>query len=375
MSTQAIAAQKFLPFCRALLLGGSPTHAHGPLPIQQPSALTAEVVAALQDMINKAVMGWLIRGIGWRALPIPDEEDVLTTHIWDHASWGDRRLRFTDSSVDMLLLTWNLLAETCPQTTKHASNRRWRQMSPAQRTQWRAKARSDAVSSQAQKNQKQLAALSLQASGDQLLHHLIFRAIHRRRPVQAELWLHNPLNLMAFYPLPGLRSRKHCRALRALLTGPLAPLLPWITREWPDIWRTLPRPESLVRLTGQWRNQRVVFSAWISACEESDSAHLLVPLIAAYTDQAAMLENDQAHLSALVAAQPLTTRQPVKQEWAAALQPLDDITACHQAALRTHPVEREGTDHILLAEAARLGLTATRITLQAAASQLTDAIG
>ena len=375
MSTQAIAVQKFLPFCRALLLGGSPAHAHGPLPIQRPKALTAEVLAALEDMINKAVMGWLIRGIGWRSLPIPDDEDVSTARIWNQTSWGDLRLRFTDTSIDLLLLTWNLLAETGPQTVKHTNNRRWRQMSPAQRTQWRAKARSDAVSAQAQKNQQQLATLSLEASGDQLLHHLIFRAIHRRRPVLAELWMHNPLNLMAFYPLPGRRSRKQCRELRALLAGPLAPLLPWITREWPNIWRTLPLPESLVRLTGQWRNQSIVFSAWINACEESDCAHLLVPLIVAYADQAAQLDATKAHLSALVATQPLTTRQPAKQEWASALQPLDAITACHQAAMRTHPVEREGAQRILLTEAARLDLAATRATLQATASLLTDAIG
>ena len=113
MSTQSIAAQKFLPFCRALLLGGCPAHGHGLLPTQRPEALTAEVVAALEDMINKAVMGWLIRGIGWRALSIPDDEDVLTARIWHEASWGELRLRFTDASIDMLLLTWNLENKNC----------------------------------------------------------------------------------------------------------------------------------------------------------------------------------------------------------------------------------------------------------------------
>ena len=134
-------------------------------------------------------------------------------------------------------------------------------------------------------------------------------------------------------------------------------------------------PESLVRLTSQWRNQQVVFSTWIAACKAQGQAHLLVPLIAAYADQAASLAADQARLTALGANLPLTDRQPARALWAAALEPLQDLTACHQTSLRTHPIDREGVDHILLAEAARLQLAATRATLQAAARHLTNAIG
>ena len=375
MSTQATAARKFLPFCRALLLGNSPPRTQGRLPLRRPNALTAEVILALEDMINKATMGWLIRGIGWRRMQIPDGDDIFEARIWDEAIWGDLRLKFTAVSIDLLLMTWNLLCESASSTPVHPSNRRWRKMSPKQRVMWQANARKQAASAQERQNQERMAHLPIAASGDLLLHHIVFRSLYRRRAIYPDLWMNNPLNLMAFYTQAGLRSPEQCGALQKLLTGPLAPLMPWLSTEWPVLWRGLPGPESLEGLGRQHFNQAMVFAAWVQACEQTDQEHLLVPLIQGFVDQLSRLPADQKRLAIYTSGLPLTSRQPAHRQWADAFEPLHAIYLRHQTALRTHPIDREGSARILLSEAARLHLPAVYRQTQAAAHQLNDSIG
>jgi hypothetical protein len=375
MTHHDIAVERFLPFCRTVLLGGSPDHLLGQLPLRQPDALTAEVVAALQDMINKSVMGWLIRGIGWRRLSIPDDEDTMTVRAWDDEAWGGLRLRFTAESVDMLLLAWNLLAQSTAAEPIHQSSRRWRKMTAAQRLEWQKEARKQATDASSRQHRDRLMALSLSASGDLLLHHLIFRSLHRRRAAMAGLWMTNPLNLMAFFPLGGLRAPEECAGIRPLLTGPLAPLLPWICAEWPALWAALPGPENLDALRARYFNQALTFSAWIQACEQTGQEHLLSPLIQGYADQHDRLDDDRARLEGLIGGLPLSARQPIRRQWADALEPLHAIHRCHQVALRTHPVERDGPARILLADAARLDLPSLHRALRAEADRLNDSIG
>ncbi|MFT5685406.1 MAG: hypothetical protein ACI8RZ_006357 [Myxococcota bacterium] len=375
MNPQSLTVQRFLPFCRAVLLGGSPSCLVGQLPLRKPAAMTAEVVAALQDMINKAVMGWLIRGIGWRRLPIPDGEETFKGRIWDEAIWGDLKLTFTAESIDTLLLAWNLLAEDSSAKPVHPNNRKWRKMNTTARKQWKAEARKRVDSTSNQQNEERVAGLSLTTTGDLLLHHLVFRSLHRRKSVMAGLWMANPLNLMAFYTQGGLRSPEECTALSTLLTGPLAPLMPWISAEWPTLWRDLPGPESLDGLRRQHFNQAMVFSAWIQTCEEAHQQHLLIPLIAAYADQRDRLPATRTQLATFTASLPLTIRQPAQRQWADALTPMHTIYRCHQSALRTHPVDRKGTERILLARSRQHDLPTLHRDLSAAVNQLNDSIG
>lgn len=375
MNRQEIAARHFLPFCRSLLLGAALPSGSARLPLRTPEALTAEVITALEDMINKAVMGWLIRGVGWRALSVPDEDEVLTARIWDEDVWGSLRLTFTARSVDVLLLAWNLLVQSSSSPPAHSDNRRWKRMSTSQRAAWKKAALQRVAASHRKVNREQITALSVKHSGDLLLHHLVFRRLYRRQAVLPSLWMHNPLNLMAFHTHGGQHTPESCSGFAGLLRGPLAPLMPWISAEWPDLWKALPEAASLEDLSRMHHNQAVVFTAWIQACEESDQPHLLVPLIQHYHHLMQRLEGDRAQLAQLTSRRPLSIRQPAARQWAAALMPLSTIHAHHQDALRTHPIDREGSQRILLSEAARLKLPALHTTTQAAALALNDSIG
>ena len=197
MSHQAIAAQKFLPFCRALLQGGLPARTEGPLPLRTPGAVTAEVMLAVEDMINKAVMGWLIRGIGWRRCEIPDEEEVFTARIWDEDIWGDLRLDFSTASVDLLLMVFNQLSEQKATVPSHPNNRRWKRMSAQQRRVWTDNARRQAQASLKKTKKAAFSSLKLNSTGDLLLHHVVFRAVYRRKAMAPMQWMSNPLNAMA----------------------------------------------------------------------------------------------------------------------------------------------------------------------------------
>ncbi len=375
MNPQLLSVQRFLPFCRAVLLGGNPSRLVGQLPLRKPTAMTAEVVIALEDMINKAVMGWLIRGIGWRKISIPDEEETFEARIWDEEIWGDLTLKFTAESIDTLLLAWNLLADNKPQEPVHPNNRRWRKMNPAVRRQWKQDARKRAIVGDNQQTLDQLAGLSLSTTGDLLLHHLVFRSLHRRKSVKAELWMSNPLNVMAFYARGGARTPEQCQSIAALLTGPLAPLMPWIAAEWPALWRTQPGAASLDDLRQQHANQAAVFQAWIAACEQTGQEHLLVPLVRAFAHQRDRLPTTRAQLETFAARLPMFIRQSAQRQLAEALEPIKSIHRIHQAALRSHPIDREGTEQILLARAAPFDLHTLHRDLNTAAKQLNDSIG
>ncbi|MDG1484237.1 MAG: hypothetical protein P8R54_31890 [Myxococcota bacterium] len=375
MTPQDLAVKQFLPFCRTILLGGAPSRSTGQLPLRKPSALTAEVVVAMEDMINKAVMGWLIRGIGWRRMSLPDEDETFAARIWDEPVWGDLTLRFTAESIDTLLLAWNRLAESAPPEPVHPNNRRWRKMSAIERRGWKEAAQESAVVRSAREVDAQLAALSLSAPGDLLLHHLVFRSLHRRQSVKAELWMNNPLNAMAFYPLGESRTPEQCQSIAALLTGPLAPLMPWISAEWPALWRALPGAKNLDAFRRHHDSQAAVFTAWITACTQQASEHLLLPLVRAYSDQRGLLPARRSQLTRLTSHLPLNKRQPIQRQWAAALAPIQAIYRCHQDARRSHPIEREGTEQILLSGAAPFDLPVLHRDLTAAVDQLNDSIG
>jgi len=375
MNPQHLAVKHLLPFCRATLLGRAAGPSVGQLPLREPSAMTAEVVAAMEDMINKAVMGWLIRGIGWRRMSLPDEDETFTARIWDESVWGDLTLRFTAESIDTLLLAWNRHADGTPSGSPHPSSSQWRKMSAVERRGWKETAQKSEAVRRSLKIDAQLAALSLSAPGDLLLHHLVFRSLYRRQSVKAELWMNNPLNAMAFYPLGASRTPEQCQSIAALLSGPLAPLMPWISAEWPALWRALPNAKNLDAFRQHQVSQAAVFTTWITACTQQASEHLLLPLVRAYADQRSKLSARRSQLTRLTSHLPLRRRQPIHRQWAAALAPIQAIYRCHQEARRSHPIEREGTEQILLSGAAPFDLPVLHRDLSAAVEQLNDSIG
>ncbi|MFT4978105.1 MAG: hypothetical protein ACI8S6_004013 [Myxococcota bacterium] len=352
-----MSASQLVAFSRALLRGQQPTTPRARLPLRQPDAITAEAVAAIEDMAVKSVTRWLFRELGWRARDIidPDDEDeVVSARAWDPAAWGALRLRFTAESIDLLLGLWNLHASDAAQPTASTLPRRIRRamrkrpdeheaLLAKQRTRWQA---------------TDLAGLStrpLAGSGDLFLDHLITRAYTTHDPTRSlAQWSSNPLSQLSwpdlFTPTP--------QRLGRLLEPDVLPLMPWIAAGWPAIWRARPpQRRSPDKAQAALLAQAMVWGAWCEQAIAAERADLLVPLCEGYADQLRSFEVDYRKLDETMAARRWVDRQPVWDAWAEALGPLQRIERAWRAAHSRHPIDRSGSDRLLLAGAAAADLS------------------
>ena len=383
---QRRASQGFVRFCRMALSGQAPRPGAGRLPLRDPDALTAEVVAAIQDMAPKAVYRWLLGQLGWqqRAIVDPDDpEETLEARLWSPEVWdaAGLQLRFTAASIDTLLVAWNLSAQLdAADIQQHsrstARSRRQRRLSAEQREQARSHDRQRIARQLLDQDRAALGAIALKGSGDLLLHHVLARPFLRRCGLaDGAAWSRNdPLTRMVASDVAALSAE--ATGLERLLGDDLLPMLPWIVSDWPRQWRQRHRDRatSLERLRHAWRAQAALWSEWMRLAEAAERLDLLVPLVVGYRDQLRWLARDQKRLDGLLQGERLSTRGAVRAEWADALDPVAQLQRLARAARRLHPIDREAHHRLLLAAAAEHGLDDIAGQLLARAAELRGTI-
>lgn len=321
----------FQSVCSALLQGQPPRGCSALIPLQQPAALNAETVAALQDMSGKTVTRCLLRALGWRSRDIidPDNDEAMRqVSMWEPVRWGDLQLRCSTASVNILISIWNLIA----QPGRPASS------TPPPSAPWRPKA------------VERMAQLLMTHNGGLFLCHSVAWACHRR-PDTVRSWLRDPIAQMAW---PDLARGAPLQSAR-LFEADILPLLPRIAGAWPATWRQCHQ-----------RSQRSVSTAinafstqaarWVVWCR-ARRPDLRLPLAQGYADQLRRFDTTHRTLSKMVCTVRHTER---KMRWDGWADPIEVIQRSHgtwKQAHALHPVDRSAADKIFLAGAAGCNLS------------------
>ena len=321
--TGPTAPASFLPFCDALLSQRSPTAGHVHLPLRTPSALSAEIIVSLEDMLGKAATRWLFRDLGWQSRSIidpADNEQTTSAMIWDHAAWGDMKLQFSADTIDALLVIWNLRVALAkrhpfsPPTTQPPTDQDW-------------------------------ADCDWTHNGDLFVRHLLSDpAIHPLNLLPRHDM--DPISQMAWFDL----AEPRVTDLPRLFEPDVLPVLPWIAASWPKIWRKrrVFRPQKEPQALHNFTAQHSLWDAWIACCRRAHRPDLLAPLVVGYAEQMRDIEQTHTQLMQQLRRTRHVQRHALAATMAAALAPLQELHLAWKEAHSLHPIDRSGSEKLFL---------------------------
>ncbi|MBA2664495.1 MAG: hypothetical protein H0U74_19565 [Bradymonadaceae bacterium] len=334
-----MANRELVPFAMAMLAGdvvrGTGTGRH--LPVGEPDALTLEAVEALVRMIPRGVLGQLVRLGGWRACATIVDGREQCLRLGNVRNRRNVELRYSTRSIEAVLIAFNASA-------LQSLNERDFQRALAPQPMPR------------------------RLAGDVLVHHFFgdkVLAHHGLNPLVRLYFEDNALTRLC--RLSGSHDALEA-AVGWLLSGSLAPLLPWLgsylSERWlgelDQMWQTHRRMRNVVT------NWAKVFCVWRQVAVEHAQIHQLTALVELYQNLFADPHAEQrlrAQFQVLTDGHLFQTRHELRVLWADALDELLAIERVYLGLRGRHPVERTASEQLFMKEweARQMGPVARRV--------------
>lgn len=358
----------FLPFVVQLLSNKTPSLGVQPLPLQDNQVLTLETVESIEDIVNQAALSFLT-DYGWQQRPFvyKGEERPVTGRAWHHSLWHNLSLHFTESTMDTLLIAYNMTRKA-PKAAELRSGTLFSEqhqkqdlsLTIAKKMNLTAQQLQDLLDEKKKESQKSLQKLKLEANGDLLIHHMVFCRLYRLISMHQstlKAFLRNPLNLMThFYVLPELKET-HLDSLGQLLTPAIEPMLPWLGMHWTQMWRDAEpgrwggKKKKLEAFRQFNQNQSLLFAHWYTTAEQKERPDWLVPLLEYYhvlVHKCGPSRNWVESFRNLTQELRHVERTEYSDLWAHALMPALTLRRAYEDAHQLHPVDREPSHHLYM---------------------------
>lgn len=309
-----VANARLVPFAIGLLESHGVKGARASVHLGGRDALTLECVEVLSEVIRRGTLGCLSRRVGHRRLrvPVTGREGPQRLRLWE-TDWGG--LRFTHRSLDLIRCGFDVaLGPTRDAAGAEAAGRA-------------------------------LSAIEAQHSGDQLVHHLLFRA--RGDALDSSRFAANPLNGLSESAPWGSGAALTVQLER---TGDLISAfgegLPWLGELLAERWLEL-EPLRWARsedFDGVTVAQTRAFDAWIGATEAWGRPDLLRPLMRFFSEllrRHGPTERLVERFTALHQGRRLRERQQLGVRFCGLLDRADTLERAYEAVRSVHPVDRE----------------------------------
>jgi hypothetical protein len=333
--TQETAIYEFLPFL-GQLFGWLPVQrrAGTPLPVGVPEALTLEVVGAVQEVLGRGVLSFLTRRAGgWKAiaLAVPGQEaPTKAVRLFDRRVWGVEpgklRLRFTQLSVDALLVAYNASCQPVQASTvKHKGGKG--------------------------------AGPELVVNGDVMIHHIAFMRLWesqlflRKGLEETEFWQYfivNPLTRMTM-----ARPEEAEAGLRRLWSADMVGMWPWLEayvrrgwhRELGTRWEELERFDMLNRGLSAWTR------GMLARAKQEGRRDLLVGLLRFYGEHLSRPGEEEGwhrEFDRLARNLRFADRAAYRRTWASWVEVGWLLHQEYKDARAIHPLDRESPDRVFM---------------------------
>ena len=335
---QEVAAFRLLPFSVDLFQGDAlrllrATH----LPLNEASALTAEVVDALAQVITRGTVAFLARQGGWRKKSVARsgaDEPLKPCYGIGFEAWREqgRRLEFSAASIRSALFAYNAVcaAGGIANPARRAKGARARQAYDLD------------IDPEFERN------------GDLLAHHLIWRRLrganfHVDEATQEAFTL-NPLTQLVRLDV----SARSARAiLERLLAPDLEPSWPWlieyIASSWQDEMKT--RWDDLERFDRLNRGVAELGEALFEIASERGRRDYLIVMLRFFSAHLGQREEQSARLerfNRLSRSLRLSDRQFHRNLWARQVWLCCRLKQEYDEARHVHPIDRESADKVFM---------------------------
>ncbi len=330
---QRTARFAWAPFVARLILEGRLARPpHPALPVDDPQALTSEVVADVREIVRRGVWAYLVRQGGWRRSRFvdPGRDRVAEGRLWEVLHLEPPT--FSPGSVRLLLLLFNATRPAARPEDPSA-----RQAASLLDPRWQL---------------PEDLPLDPSKSGDVLLHHVVFQRLLEAGGPSTGDWVQrfadNPLNLLSHPHLFSIERSSVRERLARLLDDDLHPFLPWLAHDWVNGWARFEPTRVLTRhgLQVLSERQRRIWKSWTRLAIKAERYDLLVPFVAFWSrlDTAAALQDFER----LAADCRLAERAELARPW---VELLELGVRLHETADRVralHPVDREAVHQLFL---------------------------
>lgn len=304
-------------------------------------ALNSESIDAVKEIMNRAVWRFLARECGWRQRRICEGPDL---QLKDARLWNQQtpELRFTHESIELLLSIYNATRGT-------------------------------------NKIEKAKIRGCLEANGDVILHHLIFRRLYYY-PKLANIsenyrwnqWTkQNPLN--AICDFAEIESAEDIKWER-ILEPDLINYSPWIITYSTQCWqRTQLRDwgASHSKLKRGFENLKTILEKYIDSSIQIGRYDLTVPIISAFKQFLKEPNVDLMCFQDITKRLSMNERRKTGKSWSDFLDLTDKLEMIQQNALDLHPVERGGPEKLYLSAWEELDFSAVLTTAKELQQKLT----
>ncbi len=306
-----VVAAHWWPFVIAVLGEGPLPKAHGAvtLPLGRPQIFTQELLAALQQVLPRAVGAMLCQRGGWRPRPYPAGGEFATGRVWNVPL---ATLQFTPHTLETLLVLFNAGVRRQIAVPDHL-------VAPPT------------------------------ANGDLLLGYTLLRRYAcGSTPCPTETlslgWAAQPLGLMAHAGLLPQLPVDWRQRLERLWQDDLLALLPWLGLDWPAAWAQ----DLSASLDGDLEtaarfgvHQRQLWSHWSSLATDRGRWDLLLPWLDYFTTwNDERCEAYRRAIDQLIRPWTLSQRQPFIAHILEGLAPAMALEQFYRRGQATHPVDR-----------------------------------
>ena len=288
------------------------------LPADEPAFLTREAVEASMDIINKGVMRFICRDCGSTPTTCLDERGRLLNEkrIWEVR---DIKLKFSDQSLTLLIHTFNKAYFNTSISTGPLPD-------------------------------------CLSHNGDTLLHHVLFRNLHRQQSLSRE-WLRkfssNPLNRISHFPFLETLSEKDQDLFIPLTDPGLFVLFPWLPRDFVKLWISWEdtRWSKSREYFSTWnKRQKILFEKLIEYFKDAGRPDALVFLLDYYKYLVRdNLEPEYDRYHGMLEHLKVREQQELGRTWVDSFRAALRLNSIYLEARRKHPADRDPEERMFMA--------------------------